>query len=209
MAFGLNSASTSEFLSLMVQLHELINEVEGLIKRYEESNSDIALRYFKNIKAAVNQVNFDIPWGTIRDRLDETTLYSLERSAHMLASKCLEKPIEQNELSDLMSKIELLTKDVINSTLPDDVKVLITELLDIIRDAVREYHIRGALSFKKAMETIFGRLHLINEELLHEAEDSELYKRFKEIAAQVYVKLVYAGIPIAIDAIAKKMIGAP
>ncbi len=142
----------------LVQFDKLIDEAEAALRGIE-GLSDKYFRPFPRIREIPRQslamITQDV--GAVINSITEGDMTVLEFCAERLKGVVNEPVIDEEELTDILDAIELLSKDV--ATLGDQqLKTFILDQLESMRRAIFEYRIRGPERLKEGLAVIVGNL---------------------------------------------------
>src|SRR5690606_37844735 len=93
-----------------------------------------------------------------RNELDEATMVALRFCADTLSRERGEGEVDSDTLAELSTEVSSLLEKVLASEVPDELKVILSEGLEVVRRALLEYRLRGADGLRRALETVIGSL---------------------------------------------------
>ena len=84
-----------------------------------------------------------------------------------------EQPLLDDDLESLQTEIEDLINDVVESELNDEIKRVLIDGLDAVRNAVLQYRVRGAEGIRQALDRNIGLMARYGQELKTASETDE------------------------------------
>jgi hypothetical protein len=163
--FGVEAADTGALLKMLADLIDLSHETKSAIQRLQDVDHDIYLRPFKKIEAALSHVSFEAPWEHSKNHLDDQTLYGLKFASDRLARVSGYTQITADELDSLRQSLEQVLSDVLNSQLPQSLKLLFVRNIEALRHALLAYKIRGIEGLEEELARAVGSLVLHKDEI--------------------------------------------
>jgi hypothetical protein len=157
----------------VVELYNLSQEIQSLIKMNKNLNHDLYLSSFKIIDKAFFPLNLGSNWNSVKPHLTEEAITRLQFCAEELSRYYSEESLSKEDLDDIVSKTEELFKTVYNSQLPDTLRLSILEEIEKIRYAVRMYLIKGAKGLKEALQSTIG-MAVVNQDEIKKTSERNL-----------------------------------
>jgi hypothetical protein len=128
-------------------------------------NQQLYLKNFDKIEEAVFPRELHREFDVSIKLINEAVLHSLQFSCELLSSFYDEGEVSKEELSEILSTVNSLFDQTINSELNSDVKTFILESLEAIRRSVAHYKIYGAKGLRSAFQLTLGGIVANKEEL--------------------------------------------
>ncbi|MBT1443424.1 hypothetical protein KJI95_02655 [Shewanella sp. JM162201] len=154
-----------EITKAVLELYSLASHTQLLIKMKKGLNHDLYLSSFNQIERLLIPINLSLTWGHIRGNLTEESLTRLQFCAEELSRFYTEESLSEEELKNIVSKIEALFDSVNSSNLPDTLRLTILEEVARLKHAVTMYQIKGAKGLKDALQGTIGAIVANQEEL--------------------------------------------
>ena len=178
--FKLEPGNTVEVFKIIISLCNLVDEIKELIVQDSEIDDELYLEHFPKIELVLKASGLTGSWSTVRDNLDDATLYSLKHCSNHLSKKFLEYRIEADSLEELIQLtnqfIEIVNAKIVNIKL----KRVILDRLESIRNAIVNYRISGLDGLQKALEVNLGFIYS-NKESLRESCSQDLLEQYSKI----------------------------
>lgn len=178
--FGLSNGNTVEIVHRLFQIHRLFDEVLLIMRSISDFDEELYLNPLSNLRFAVPLHNIETEWGKCAPHLSDAHMTALAFVAHELSRRPSEGSVNSEDLNQLLTEIDELYKDVMESSLDPDLKLLILERLEAIRQAIHEYRIRGIKRLREELAASIGTL-IVNEDLIKQSGNKEEVQRFGKI----------------------------
>jgi len=174
-AFGLrDKADTVALLRALVQAAETLDEIGTLVKKIPAANHELFLRGFDRLKAglaaAASNTDFN-QWKT--NYLRPEQIQTLEYCADLLSRHYLEDEIAPADLQKILEHVAEVYESVMASGLDAELKAVILESLERIRQSVHDYRMKGVYGLKEALASATGELVLHREEVTQAANSDQ------------------------------------
>lgn len=181
--FGVNSNSFSEIFQNIENMGKLVDEIKEQVTNIKDINEELYLKPFKKIENVFNVRNLETNWKSYANHLDDTTMLGLAFCAEELAKQPNEPEIKEKELKELQKEVESLIESVISSKINEQLRSLILEKLEQIRNSLFNYRIFGIRSLKKSLESAIGFIFVHNQSFESESK-KEVTSRFMQFVAK-------------------------
>lgn len=185
-----NPDDTAQILYGMAELIQL-NKIlkENILKM--DINHEVYLQPIKKIEKTFAGFRLDSKVTDFLSVIDDSTMLGLQFCADTLYRKYGDLVINEEDLNQILQDVEDLSKQIINSDLPERLKELFTENLDAIRKAIINYKIWGTEGLKKTLESNIGSI-ILNGNLIKEKKENNNILRFFDIIDKLN-KLISVG----------------
>lgn len=157
----------------VVELYNLSQEIQALIKMNNELNHQLYLSSFIRIDRAFFPLNLASNWNSVKPHLTEEALTRLQFCAEELSRFYSEETISEEDLKDIITKTEELFNSLYESSLPDTLRLTLLEEVERIRNAINMYKIKGAKGLKEALQGTIGAVVANQEELKNADKTSD------------------------------------
>lgn len=140
----------------------------------------------QKIENAISPSVLHVGWAAVKPNLSLEVLTSLNFCKDLMPDEEME--ISEEDLQSLAEEVDSLQAHLDNSELPTHLRSIIKRYIDSIWEALDEYPITGAKSFKSANRKIVGELIEAQAEIKESTEEpalkkfGSLFKRVNDIA---------------------------
>ncbi|MBY8314932.1 hypothetical protein KW543_04030 [Vibrio fluvialis] len=157
----------------VVELYSLTHQIQSLIKMKEGLNQKLYLNSFSQIERALIPLHLNSGWSAVKVNLSDEALTRLQFCAEELSEFYAEDTLSEDELKNVIEKIEALFNSVCESQLPDSLRVALLEEVERLRSAISMYRIKGAKGLKEALQATIGSVVANQEELKTVSSDNQ------------------------------------
>ena len=174
-------------LGFLQKLHELmfiVDSCEQVIGQEQAINQGLYLKQITEVKRALSLLSMNSgSWGDFLAILNDNFMVSLLLMSENISFHGGEEVIPGEELASLQSDIEDLVNKVVDSDIDADIKSVLLEGLEAVRQAILNYRVSGAEGIRNAVDRNIGSYARHKEEFdrASENEGKEViydYKRF-------------------------------
>lgn len=130
------------------------------------------------IHQAISTIYLNSNWDVPKRYLSEGPSMALVFCSEILPDE--ESQINQSDLKEIQTLVNELVELLKASTLPESLKSIIQNHIELIDQALQRYSIAGAKAFHEAVQSAVGELVLINKEPFQENKET------KEIRKKAY-----------------------
>jgi hypothetical protein len=148
---------TEQVLVLLVQVVNLVQETKNLILKQNVDHSLYLKPFIKIQQLLAVGLGSSVSGGT--QYLDDTTMLGLEHCAELLSRQANEPIFESELLTRLQSEVDALLERVMDTQFSEELKVLILDNLNFIRNSILNYRIRGTKGIEDAIKNAMGSAH--------------------------------------------------
>jgi hypothetical protein len=171
---GVDPSDHRNFIARYTQLFELVQDsIQAVNKVQNVRNRSIYLRPFEALDKIFIHTALAGNWVDVSKYLSDAMINGLEMAADLVSVQSGETIISDEELKELQLEAETLIDKVLEVNFPEDVKAILTEMLDSFRSAVIGYQIGGAERLQKAVESGVFTLYRNREKLVAEQKESD------------------------------------
>lgn len=187
-----NNSLLMSRLGKAMELPELI--IKALVDGYPQQGNTWA-HWESQVNAAFMSQNLNDQWATFRNLIDQHTVTYLQLASDLLQARSNTKLIADDALLVTREQLDAVYKEVLESSLPDEVKKYLIRNLRKLILSIDEYKLTGALPLLDAIETTIGHAYF-DKEYKDFLRDTALGKRFLDtLGAMANVVTVAVGIP--------------
>jgi hypothetical protein len=176
----------------VAELIQLVREAKEAVAALDDVETKLLLKPFKKIEAVFSQANLEQSWQQPRSFLDEATMDVLQIGADQVSRVRIEAEISATDLVEITRTVEELMDLVTSSELDQQLKSIVTEQLEQIRNALRSYKIWGSKGLVTALERAAGAT-VLNHELFDRFGDSAVVKQFGQLLVRIHTTAKVAG----------------
>jgi len=190
-AFGLNvPQSKSDPHEVNQKLFILRQELDLLEKKMEESkySQNLFKPYIQKLRSIISHNNLATKWSSFTPVFSEDTILALRYCAEILDP---EELIDIAELEKILSELDRLKEELVNSSISGATYAFVMSQIDIIENAIRSYPVTGVTAIKKAFSDGFSDLNSRAEDLKKEKETKAtrdlggIWKDLKTVGGEV------------------------
>lgn len=168
----------------LAHLHNLTIEIEQMISRIPDANHELFLRNMGNIRKALSWPNIGSLWNELKNVLTEQAVTDLAFCAEEIDKFYKESAIPEEELENIKVEIDKLFKQLSDSTIDLKLKITLQDLLEAMRRAVNEYHIRGAKGMREVIDYSLGSILRHREDIKND-NHKQIIKNFTAFLVKV------------------------
>jgi hypothetical protein len=162
----------------------LIDATQKSIKRNPNLNPALFLASLPEIKQKMEESTIDSPWSVVAEAITEKALTELAFCSEALSN--LETLILSSELESIAQQVEeLARKNSEDHSAGEEVRELITSLLEIIRGGIRGYKVEGAIALQEALAVCIGKLLVMRSPGFMEEKEKALLSEIKNILTNI------------------------
>jgi hypothetical protein len=184
--------SEASTLHRFLQLIQLFHETKAALEGVKDLNRDLYMSEMHRIENLMFPSTLFRPWNGVKNSLTDTAMQALAFCAERLSELPLHRDADPHALAQLQADVEALSERVIGSDEIDtEAKGLLVDLLNILREALIEYRIRGPARLREAVEQLVGKL-VVNRSKVERNQSAavviefgRLWTRFTEIVGLV------------------------
>lgn len=165
-------------------IYHLPIQIEAEIKRYEDLDTDLYLKWQNELTKAFTQINFTNQFAQFTGQLNETLLTVIQFCDHELSKRNPEKIIDESQLKEIKTSTEELFDKISLSVMDNDLKRFLLHHLYLIIEALQNYIITGAKGLETALDAAIGKL-VIDPMMRSKFEKSEKKKDVWDILSKI------------------------
>jgi len=187
----------AQLLSRLGKTIALVGEIEDELSLLDGVDSESCLAWVPLLKNAFAAQNLTGPWSGFIDKVDNHTLNYLKNCSALLDATFKQKYKSIENVSELSAEVQQLLLEVLDSDLPETVKIFMSSKLREIQRALDEYHVTGNGPIVKAVESYVGFVVINNQIMTSVKEDSTAQKFGKFMSGlAVFTTLAMAAIQL-------------
>jgi hypothetical protein len=155
--FQVNPEDGALLYSNLVRLNDTLTEIERDI-RLQDVDPDIYLQHFPKIRALLTYPNLQAGINQHTALLGEEVLTTLQFCSEKLSKTAPEGSILPEDLSSILNEINGLNEQIESSDLNKQLKAILLDLVESMRQAIAEFRIRGPKGLRQELFYILERL---------------------------------------------------
>ncbi|WP_273836279.1 hypothetical protein [Guptibacillus sedimenti] len=191
--FDVNSDDINLILIKHVELFRLYDEAKDILDSHEKLDTERNQNYLRKVLTLLKVANFEAKSELFQRHITQdtlTALYYLAENVSFIYS-VENRAINVENIQDLLSDINTLQDNLMNSSLPEDITKIIYRNLSTIKYSLDEYELTGFRGVREALERSIGSI-VINKDSLLEVKDSEEFTDFFKIITRL--NTLYTGV---------------
>ena len=174
-------------LGFLQKLHELmfiVDSCEQVIGQEQAINQDLYLKQITEVKRALSLLSMSSgSWESFQAILNDSLMVSLLLMSENISFHGGEEVIPEEELASLQFDVEALVNKVVDADIDVNIKSVLLEGLEAVRQAILNYRIFGAEGIRNAVDRNVGSYARHKEEFERASENKGKeviydYKRF-------------------------------
>jgi hypothetical protein len=183
----IDEKDTPGLLGAIAELIHLVRDTKVIVKSADGLNADVYLKLFTPIENAFAHCRLVGKWDQFTNHIDSDTLARLEILSHSLAITIPEPVPDADILAKLLEDVENLLSQTIAADLPQQLKTAIIDNLEVIRNAIRSFRIRGIAGLvesllRSANSVVINSAVINGESQYHEVKQFlRILRRLNEI----------------------------
>lgn len=162
-----------EILHRLFELNHLITEIEEKIKQVAESDYELYLNPFSRIRTTISPTRLTDNFSSILSEVTEGDMVTIRFCSQLLSKNFPEKSADEASLKELIIEIQDLYERINNSDLSYELKEILLDLLETMRQAIHEYRIRGISRLKEGIAEVLGKL-ILSQDLVKHSKSKEV-----------------------------------
>jgi hypothetical protein len=148
----------AEITKRVVEVYNLSQDVQRLIKLIPDINYDLFLTAFPKIERAIFPLNLNANWKSQKMNLDSGVITTLRFCSEELNKHYTEEEVSEEDLVDVKKQIDELFEIVNSSKIDPLLRLTLLEELERIRSAIAMYQIKGAKGLNEALQSTIGAI---------------------------------------------------
>ncbi|MED0586476.1 hypothetical protein ACP8H2_09135 [Bacillus subtilis] len=182
--FEIDEDDTPSLLSSLSLLLESIRTSRSIIESHPRLNTEKNIRFLNKIELGIFSIN--LKNGTMENfynhiNKETLTAFGYIGEAISLLNEFSTNELDSEQINSLISEIEELTHLFSVSTLPEKLKLIAINKLNLIRDALTQYAITGPNGIEEVLEQTLGSIFLNADSFQTESSSPEVKGFFKVI----------------------------
>ncbi len=141
----------------VLSVAELVNEVEGVVTRNGGHAAPLYIRALDQVRNVLAS-GVDIHRSQLNNILKPEVVNDLEHCQAMYLEADGEVVVPNEQMESIKNRVEELFSDVAKSNFPDDLRSKILDLLEVIRQQISQFEIRGVTALHECLRQSLARL---------------------------------------------------
>ena len=183
-ALNLPNRNKLEVFRGILQVAALVDEIEVNIRKQGGNATNLYVRALNQVRNAL-MVNLDNHRGLLNEALKPEVVTDLEHCAAKYSEIDHEIPVPNEEITAIKKRADELFDDISHSNhLPTELRQKLLDLLDVIRQQISQFQIRGVTALHECLRQSLARLMEIYPAVL-EKRDEPLLKRVVSVVTDI------------------------
>lgn len=179
--FNLDETDTESLLRIVADLIQLVYKTKKQIEEMENVNHDLYLKPFTRLELMLSTINLEAHWKSWKNYLDEHTIYGLQFASDQLSRISMVSSIANEEIDHIKNSLQSITDEILDSSIDEDLKLLLIRNLESLRQALLAYKIKGIEGIETELALNIGSI-ILNKDKLQESaahnESKSIFKKF-------------------------------
>ncbi|HVF51942.1 MAG TPA: hypothetical protein VNA19_17795 [Pyrinomonadaceae bacterium] len=178
--FGIENPRTESGLlsviSRLVALKKVFAEVEEALRRIPNINEELFIAPVSRLANVASINSLTDSFSGYTRHLSQADMTALKFSEHQLSQypEFNESQVPSKDLKDILIEVDNLIERILGSSLPEELRTSLLELLHEVRKGVLEYRIRGAVALRDTLTKSLGILAANKEDVEENKESDEV-----------------------------------
>ena len=174
--FGVDPNDTLEIYRSYAVVLSLLRQTLFALERSENPMKQPCLNAIPRIATALSKMQLEQPWQSVNQGITDGDFDLLAIAAQILESDGYELLLTEDELQDFKHEADEISAEVAEAELPDELKSVLDELFDGLRQALKDYGVSGVDGLKSALASAYGKIILEAEVIAPHKSDGTLVK---------------------------------
>ncbi len=181
---GVASKDKLEIFRRILSVATLVDEVESTVGRHGGNGAKLYVRALNQVRHAL-MVNLDNHRNALNGHLKPEVITDLEHCAAKYSEFDLEIRVSNEDVGDIRRRVDELFDDVARSNhLPTELRQKLLDLLEVIRQQIAQFQIRGATALQECLRQSLSRLLEIYP-AFEEKREEPLLKRVVSVVTDI------------------------
>jgi len=180
------------------KVFSLVDNISTELSKIDNVDVSRYMSWTRYLESAFSSCNLSSNWNEFVKHLNEPIFDYLHMSSGMLSTNRPQPVLPRSELDGIYNGAKDLTKEIIESDLPNHIKQYFVEQLRKITIAIEEYKITGASEVVDIVEATFGKA-VLYKDFIDGKDTNSAKKKFWKFMAQtaIVVSTVAGALQIA------------
>lgn len=206
--FGVDPTNATTVYSNLVRLTDTLAEVERDI-RLQDVDHDIFLQYFPKIRSLLSHPSLQVHLNQHAPLLREEVLTTLQFCSEKLSKAAPEGTVSKEDLGAINEQIDHLAESLVGSDLNNQLKAVLLDLVESMRQAIAEFRVRGPRGLRQELFYILERLQRALPLLEQNKDAPEVRSLWNVLAKFDTVTSLAVNAPTIITGFQKMLQGTP
>lgn len=172
--FSVDKDDTLEIYRSYSVVLSLLRQTRLALERSDSTMKQPCLNVIPRIAKALSQMQLEQAWNLVNSPITEGDYDLLAIAAQILESDGYELLLTESELTEFEAEANEIAAEIAQAELPDDVKAVLGQLFDNLRQSLKDYHVSGVDGLKSALASAYGQIILEAETIAPHKRDSVL-----------------------------------
>jgi hypothetical protein len=167
----------------VLSVAELVNEVESVVRRNGGHASPLYLRALDQVRNILAS-GVDIHRGHLNNILKPEVVNDLEHCQAMYLEADLEVVVPKERMESIKKRLEELFSEVAKANFPEELRNKILDLLEVIRQQISQFEIRGVTALHECLRQSLARLMEIYPAVQNQ-QDKPFFKKLFSLITDI------------------------
>lgn len=150
------NAGLAKVVLRVSQVMQLVEDSKRLIRQLPQLDQALYLEPFEAVDQAMSNFNLDETWERFHNRISDETLKSIRFCSDVFSREDADEVIEPSTLVGLQNEVNSLLQKILVVDLPDELRAIIVDSLEEIRQAILGFRVNGVMGLKIALDMSLG-----------------------------------------------------
>lgn len=149
--FGVDKEDTLEIYRSYSVVLSLLRQTRLALERSDNAMKQSCLNAIPRIAKALSNMQLEQGWNQVNGHITDGDFDLLAIAAQILESDGYELLLTEEELNEFESQAAIIAEEISEAELPDDIKAVLGQLFDNLRQSLKDYHVSGVDGLKAAL----------------------------------------------------------
>ena len=154
----------------LLSVGALVDEVETNVRKRGGKPTELYTRSLDQVRNVL-MVNFETHRSSLNNLLKPEVVTDLEHCAAMYSEIDSEIPVPQEQIDSIKTQVNELFDEIAKSAFPEELRSRLLDLLEVIRQQISQFEIRGVTALHECLRQSLARLIEIYPAIQHQGND--------------------------------------
>ena len=174
--FSVDPQDTLEIYRSYSVVLSLLRQTQIALERSENLMKVPCLNAIPRIASALSRMQLDQGWSLVNQAITDGDFDLLAIAAQILESDGYELLLSDAELAEFANEAEELESEIKAADLPDELKAVVNQLVEGLRQSLKDYPVSGVDGLKSALASAYGQIILELDVLAPHKEEAAVIK---------------------------------
>jgi hypothetical protein len=174
--FGVDPEDTLEIYRSYSVVLSLLRQTRIALERSSNPMKQPCLNAIPRIAKALSQMQLEQQWSLVNQPITDGDYDLLAIAAQILELDGYELLLTDAELDEFTAEANEIELEIVESELPAELKAVLGQLFEGLRQALKDYSVSGVDGLKSALASAYGQIILEAEIISPYKQDSALIK---------------------------------